>query len=476
MQFSTATTPTMPLLGLNESEQQLIVKLQHAGVRERAEMALSEAYYLGNQIIQNLRIAVPKELEFLRTIVGWPAVAVDPLVERLSVDGFRVADSTDADSYLGDLWELNNGPMEQSLAFTDALSMRCAYWSVGSPREAGDPPVITVDSPLSTSVLWDLRGIDARAALSEYYDGEQRRGVLMVPGKSVHLAVDDSGAWAVADRDEHDFDFVPVVRMVNRPRTRNRNGASEITAALESLVDSAARTLLGLEVSREIYSVPQKIILGYTEDAFVKTDGTPKSAWETYITKTLGLERDENGDLPDIKQLQPYDPSVFTKLIEMYAAQAAGLMGAVPQDLGLYTDGNPTSAEAAQVSESRRDRRAMLRQAMFGGSLAKVIQYAVRFDNQGKLPDTYRRLSVDWHDVKLESPVATSDAITKQIAAGAIPATSDVTLKRLGYTAIERRRLEQDRKLEEGRLVAKALADSVTKRLTAGADSGAAGL
>ena len=460
MQFSTATTPTMPLLGLNEDEQRLIVSLQHAGLRERSEMALSEAYYLGTQIVQNLRIAVPKELEFLRTIVGWPAVAVDPLVERLFVDGFRVAGATDADDYLGAIWDANNGAMEQSLAFTDALSMRCAYWSIGSPREAGDAPLITVDSPLSTSVLWDLRGIDARASLSEYYDGEQRRGTLMVPGKTVHLAVNTDGSWEVADRDEHDFDFVPIVRMVNRPRTRNRGGASEITPALMSLVDSAARTLLGPEVSREIYSVPQKIILGYSEDAFVKTDGTPQSAWETYITKTLGLERDENGDLPDIKQLQPYDPSVFTKLIEMYASQAAGLMGAVPQDLGLYTDGNPTSAEAAQVSESRRDRRAQLRQAMFGGSLVKAMQYAVRFDNRGALPEEYRQVMADWRDVRLESVGVTSDAIVKQIAAGAVPATSDVTLKRLGYSAVERQRLEQDRRYANGAATAQALAQA----------------
>lgn len=461
MQFSTATVPTMPLLGLDEDEQKLIVTLQHAGLRERSEMALTEAYYLGTQIVQNLRIAVPKELEFLRTIVGWPAVAVDPLVERLFVDGFRVDGATDADDYLAAIWDANDGPMEQSLAFTDALSMRHAYWSVGSPVERGGPPLITVDSPLSTSVLWDLRGINARAALSEYYDGEQRRATLMVPGKTVHLAVNESGQWVVANRDEHDFDFVPIVRMANRPRTRDRGGSSEISPALMSLVDSAARTLLGLEVSREIYSVPQKIILGASEDAFVKTDGTPKSAWETYITKTLGLERNEDGDLPDIKQLQPYDPSVFTKLIEMYASQAAGILGAVPQDLGLYTDGNPTSAEAAQVSESRRDRRAVLRQSMFSGALVKVMQYAARFDNKGVLPDEYARIMCDWRDVRLESMGVTSDAITKQIAAGAIPATSDVTLKRLGYSAVERQRLEQDRRYGDGAATARALADSL---------------
>ncbi|MFT3871553.1 MAG: phage portal protein [Nocardioides sp.] len=460
MQFPTLVAPTLPLLGLSEDERALIERLQRAGIAARADMALTEAYYQGAYIVRNLRIAVQKELEFIRTIVGWPAVAVDPLVERLFVDGFRVHGATDSDDYLAELWEANGGDAEQSLAFTDALSMSHCYWSAGSPLESGGAPRITVDSPLNMSVLWDLRGLEARAALNEYQENGSKRGTLMVPGKAIHLAqADNWSQWEVVDRDEHDFDFVPVVRMSNKPRTANRNGSSEITPALMSLVDSACRTLLGLEVSREIYSVPQKIILGASEDAFVKTDGTPKSAWETYITKTLGLERDENGDLPDIKQLQAYDPSVFTKLIEMYASQAAGLMGAVPQDLGLYTEGNPTSADAAQVSESRRDRRAMLRQAMFGPSLTKVMQYAVRFDNKGSLPEEYRRISADWRDVRLESPATTSDAITKQITAGAIPATSDVTLKRLGYTAVERQRLEQDRLLERGRNLAATTAE-----------------
>jgi hypothetical protein len=470
--FPLSVTPTLPLLGLNDSERQTIKTLEGIALRDRSVMLLTEAYYLGEQVIQNLRIAVPKELEFLRTIVGWPAIAVDPLVERLSVDGFRLANATDADMRMGEIWDANGGGVEQSLAFTDALSMGRAYWAVGSPLETGGAPQITVESPLNMTVLWDLRGLSARAAMQEYWDADRKRGALLLPNQTVHLAVNDAGEWEVVDRDEHGYDFVPVHRMANRPRTNWRDGRSEITPAMRSIVDAACRTLLGLEVAREIYSVPQKVILGAAEDAFVKSDGTPKSAWDTYITKTLGLERDENGDLPDIKQMQAYDPSVFTKLMDMYASQMAGQLSAPPQDLGLYTQGNPINADSAQVSESRRDRRAVLRQQMFGTAITRAIQDAIRFENKGRLPAEFERVMIDWHDVKLESPATTSDAITKQIAAGSIPATSDVTLKRLGYTAVERAQLEQDRKREDGRQIAKALAASLTG--STGGDTAAA--
>lgn len=461
--FSRSSIPSLPLLGLSESEQQLIRTLQSQASHSRADMELAEAYYLGEQVIRNLRIAVPKELEFLRTVVGWCAMAVDPYVERLQADCFRRTDATDGDQELMDIMAANGFAAEQSLAYTDALSMGRSYWMVGSPEEKDGAPVITVESPLNMTVLWDLRGHSPRAAMQEYTaeDG-RKRGALLVPKQTIHLATDDDGQWVIASRDEHDFDFVPVERMANRPRTHGRDGRSEITLPMRSLTDAACRTLLGLEVAREIYSVPQKIILGASEDAFQNSDGTAKTAWETYITKTLALERDENGDLPELKQVQAYDPSVFTKLLDWYASAMAGMLAATPQDLGLYTQGNPASAEAGVVAESRRDRRAINMQNQFGVPLSKVAQIAMRFRNKGILPTEYERLAVDWEPVTMETPGVTSDAVTKQIAAESVPATSDVTLKRLGYSAVERRRLEQDRKREDGRQAARAIAASLT--------------
>lgn len=460
--FSRSLVPTLPLLGLSESEQQTIRTLQSKAMHDRAQMSLTEAYYLGEQVIENLRIAVPKELEFLRTIVGWPAMAVDPYVNRLALDCFRVPTATDGDETLADIMAANGFEAEQSLAFTDALSMGRAYWSVGSALERGGAPLVTVDSPLNMSVLWDLRGLTPRAAMQEYRDGNDIRGALLLPGQTVHLATDDKGEWVITDRDEHDFDFVPVVRMAHKPRTSNRDGRSAITPAMMSLTDAACRTLLGLEVARELYSVPQRALLGATEAAFQNADGSPKAAWDTYITRILAIERDENGDLPELKQLVAYDPATFTKLLDWYASSMSGLVNSPPQNMGLYTQGNPASADSVVAMNAERDLSAVNMQKQFGPDLVKVAQLTMRFLNGGTLPEEYKTLAADWNPVTLPTPGVTSDAITKQITAGSVPATSDVTLKRLGYSAVERRRLEQDRKREDGRQVAKALASSVT--------------
>lgn len=461
--FSLDTMPTLPLLGLSEDEKQLIQSLQKVALQHRGHLELSEAYYLGEQVIRNLRIAVPSELEFLRTIVGWPSMAIDPYVERLHADGFRLAAATDADQHLMDLMAANGFDAEQSLAYTDSLSMGRGYWVVGSPLESGDAPRITVESPLNMAVLWDLQGVSARAAMQEFYSDGRKHAALMVQGKTVTLAEDDKGEWEVVARDEHGFDFVPVVRMPNRPRTHDRDGRSEISLALRALTDAACRTLLGLEVARELYSVPQKVLLGASESDFQNSDGSARSGWDTYITRTLALERDAEGQVPEIKQMQPYDPSVFTRLLDWYASAAAGEVAATPQDMGLYTQGNPASAEAVQAGESRRDRRAEKMQAQFGVPLVRVAQMALRFENGGILPDTYRRLAVDWSPTTRPIPGVTSNAVSQEIIAGAIPATSDVTLKKLGYSAVDRMRLEQDRTAERGQQATRQIIDAVNK-------------
>lgn len=437
------TIPTLPLVGLSDDEIALFEQLQEAATLCRTGLEMSEAYYLGEQIVKNLRIAIPKELEFLNTVVGWGAVPVDPLVERLSVDGFLLPGATDADDYVGTLWDAAGMEAEQALAFTDMLSMGRTYGWVGKGEDA---PRITIESPLNMTVLWSLDGTTPRAALQAYRNEDRsEHATLLLPFQTIELAKDERESWQVVSRDQHKFGFVPVVRIANRARTTNRDGRSEISAPMRSTIDSACRDLLGLEVSRELYSVPQKVILGATEADFVNADGTPKRGWDTYINKILGLERDEEGNLPEIKQLQPFSPAVFLDIKNSRAADFAGYAAATPQDLGLYTEGNPVSADAQEQADTRKNDRARLKQRMSGTPLVQLMQHAIRFDNGGDLPKQYRRMAVDWAAMRPPSLSLVSDGLSKQVSAGMVPATSDVTLRKAGYTAVERRRLAQDR-------------------------------
>lgn len=459
--FPQVSFPTLPTLTLSASEQATIARLMSLNwTREKLAMRLSEAYYLGEQVVDNLRIAVPAELEFLREVLNWPALAVDPYVERHGIDGFRLPNATDADERLGDMWALAGLDAELPLAVTDALSLGRGWWMVGTGK--GDLPRVTVESPLNITADWDLSGTSPKSAIASYWSDGRHHAVLMVPRKTTTVATNDKGEWVVENRDEHDFDFVPLVRMAHMPRTNDRGGRSAITQAIRSTTDSACRDLLALEVAREIYSVPGITLLGAAEKDFQESDGTPKSAWDAYITRVRALERDESGEVPGIHQMQVYDPSVFTKILDMRAARISSMVAAPPQDVGIYTEGNPPSADAVQFQEGRRNRRAVLQQQTFGQSVVEVVQMMLRFQNKGVLPPEFARIQVDWHDLDQSPLSVVAPALQLLISEGAIPATSDVTLRKAGFSAVERRRLAQDRKLDDGRQVAKALALSVT--------------
>ena len=478
--FAPESIPMLPSLNLSEDERLLISQLQARGELYRSQMLRTDAYYRGMQVIKNLGIAIPPELQGLRTLVGWARVAVDPIVERLCIDGFRLPGQTDTDSDLLDVWRLNGMDAEQILGFTDALVMGQAYLVVGSPMEAGDVPVMNMESPLNLSALWDVRTGKAKAALQSYWEGQTRHAAVHLPNQTIHIAQNNDYEWVVTDRDAHNFGRVPIVRIANQPRSNMRDGASEITPELMSLIDAACRTLLSMQVAGEFYSVPQKVILGAAESDFQSPDGSMKKAWDTYVSHIIALERDEDGNLPTIQQMVPYDPSVFTKVVEMFAAQAASIVRAPAQDFGLYTQGNPVSAEAAQVSEGGRDRKARMKQNLFGVPMREGMQLVTMFMNGGTLPADARRMEVDWADPAMFNLAGASDAITKQIASGAIPAVSDVTQKRLGYNAIERERLEIDRKVDQGQSMLQEIAHSLDakafradKALTADAAHGA---
>jgi hypothetical protein len=79
----------------------------------------------------------------------------------------------------------------------------------------------------------------------------------------------------------------------------------------------------------------------------------------------------------------------------------------------------------------------------------------------GEQPQDVLRLETDWRDPAPQTISGTSDAISKQITAGAIPATSDVTLKRLGYSPVERQRLADDRVVDQGQSMLQEIAHSL---------------
>jgi hypothetical protein len=120
-----------------------------------------------------------------------------------------------------------------------------------------------------------------------------------------------------------------------------------------------------------------------------------------------------------------------------------------PYRLG-KTTANPASADAIRSAENGLIKKAERRQTAFSGGWENAMRLALRIQGNGTLPAEAKLIETLWANPATPTPAATTDAITKQIAAGAIPARSDVTRERLGYSVIERQRLAIDDETSAG--------------------------
>jgi hypothetical protein len=443
---SVSVTPTLPLLSLSTDQHDLVTRLEQRLLTYQTPMDLRDAYYNGNQLIRDLGISVPPQLRGLHTVVGWPATVVDTLDERLDVEGFRYASSSQGDDELWNIWQSNNLDEESQLGHLDALIYGCAYGAVGANDDGS--ALITVESPRHVAVIWDARWRTITAALRIYGGdeyGRNRQATLYLPNETIMLASDPGVGWEVVLRDAHNLGVVPVARLANRQRTSERDGSSEITSQVMSLTDAACRTLLGMEVAREFHAAPQRYILGASAAAFQDPEGNALTKWATYTGVMNAIERDENGDTPNIWQAPAADLTAYGKVMSELRQELSSCTRLPAYMLGETTQ-NPASADAIRSAENGLIRKAERRQRAFAGGWEDVMRLALRIQNDGTLPDQAKTIETLWASAATPTPGATTDAITKQIAAGAVPARSDVTREKLGYSVIERQRLAIDDK------------------------------
>ncbi|MFF5642944.1 phage portal protein [[Kitasatospora] papulosa] len=446
----TVSIPELPLLHLSDDELALIQVLRADMMRDRWALQLRDAYFNGEQLVRDLGISIPPQLRGLHTVIGWPRVGVESLEERLDLEAFRWADGSDS-SELAEIVTANDLLDESSLAHLDALLYGREYITIGSGDDDDYPPLISVESPLDMTLMWDARIRMGIAGLRECQtDGllesvaDDRMIVLYLPDQTVTALPSKSGGWEVVDRDIHNLGVVPIVRLANRQRTADRVGKSEITPDVMSITDAACRRMMGIEVAAEFFGAPARYILGASESAFQDAEGNAKSAWETYIGRVLALERDEDGQVPSVGQFPAHDPSGQTKIIDLYARIMSAQFGLPPHMLG-YTTDNPASADAIRSTEAKLVKRSERRIRRFGSRWEEAMRLAL-WVRDGEPPAATRRIETVWRNPATPTVAAQADATVKLVQAGIIPADSDVTLEMAGLSEGQRQRVRADRR------------------------------
>ena len=411
-------------------------------VAVRPENALKARYYDGKERVQDLHISLPPSLANLPAVVGWPTMAVDILEERLDFEGWN-------DPAFDPVYQANDLDVVSSMAHTDALIFGTSFLVVGTGDTGAGEPEVTVRSVSPnemTAVRNPLTGLVEVAAHFTSFDGFMPDRVTVYTPDVTYWMERRDGEWTERNRDEHGLGSVPVVQLINRPRSSKAGGRSEITPAVRYYTDSGVRTLLGAEVAREFYAVPQRYMMGAPESFFLDEDGKPRGAWDAMMGKILAIERGEDGEVPEVGTFPAYSTSPFFEQLRSLSQMLSAEAGIPPTYLG-FTSDNPASGDGIRMSENRLVKRAERRQGQFSRGWTEVARLvALTSANvRARLNVPVESVRPMWRNPATPTMASTADAVLKMIQAQVYPAQGDYVLKLLGLNSFDREMLKRDR-------------------------------
>lgn len=422
-----------------------------------------DAYYDSQQRVRDLGIAIPPHLQDLEAAIGWPAMAVDVIGERLIHDGWIVPGGTD----LGIDEIVTANKLTRELRAGRSMAMRYGIaFAVAGAGEGDEPsPLMTVESPMKMTVAYDRRRRQVtEALLVSINDRGSVDGATLWYGNRIVELSRSANRWEIEDRKRHRLSRPPVVRLVNRYSVAGGMGQSEITRPLRSATDNAIRTIVAMEVSRDFYAAPKFWVLGADPSSFQGPDGRPKTAWETYLGVLNAISRDEEGKVPELKTFPGASPAPFLEQLRGLSQMVSAETALPISYLGLVHDANPASADAAHVAEARLNLRVEERQGDFGEDEAEFMRLGL-WIRDGEDPGVTPR--PNWRPAATPTAAAAADATTKLVAAEVLLPDSEVTQRRVGLSESDRQILAEERQ--------RARARTTVELLTAAAENARTG-
>lgn len=461
--YSAIFAPELSSTALSPDERMIMGQLASRlfDTHYQTELILSRLYYEGLNQVPSLGIAVPPELESLKAVLGWCAAGVDARTERLNVLGFRMPGQMEVDDDLQGIWQDNNMDAESVLVHEASLIYGRAFVIVGVNDDR--TPLLTTESPENIYGSWDVRRRELSAAFQSYMDVDpasetylSQLATLYTRTAIIQLVRGEKG-WTVQDRNDHNLGFVPVQMFAHKPRIHasTRIGTSVMNHAWRNTQDRACRTLVRSEVAAEFFATMKIFILGATESDFRTQDGSMASAFETYTGRLSVLSTDSQGQLPQIHEVKGDSPDGFISTLNHTTQVMAGHTGLPPQYLGIFSDGNPASADAIRMSDFRLKTTSDRLTTSFGNDWEAVMRMTMAV-RDGAIPSNMSRIETDWAYTGIPTPSADAIVIATQIGAGQISPDSDDALAANGWTAVQRARIAKQREDYNARVDAEA--------------------
>lgn len=314
--------------GMKYLKHKLVMKLPRVDLRYR--------YYEMKDQSLDPGITIPKRLrQQYRATLGWCAKAVDAIADRLSFREFA-EDNFD----IGGIYRMNNPDVLFDSAILSALISSCSFIYI-SPDEEGFPRMQVIDGRNATGIMDPITGL-----LQEGYAVLQRddhdRPELEAYFTTEYTEYHQKGVGVIR-RDENPAPAPLLAPIVYRPDAKRPFGHARISRSCMYIQKFAKRTLERSDVAAEFYSIPQRYVLGLSQEA------ERLEKWMATISSMLQFDKDDDGDHPVVGQFQQMTMSPLSEQLKMATSFFAGETGLTTDDLGFVAD-NPSSAEAIKAS------------------------------------------------------------------------------------------------------------------------------
>lgn len=365
------------LLGIDLLRVKLASK--RAGVQRRYQ------YYDMHIVMRDDRLReLPPKFQWMQSVLGWCAKAVDTLADRLV---FREFEDDHFD--MMEIFRLNNPDILVDSAILAALIGSCSFVYI-APDEENFPRMRVIDAMNATGVIDPVTYTltEGYAILERDKDGNPSLEAYFLPGHTVYYPQGEE-PYAVSNSAPYPL-LVPIIY---RPDATRAFGHFRISRACMDLTIEAMRTLRRANVSAEFYSYPQRYVLGMSEDA------ESFDKWEAAMSAFMRIDKDEDGDKPVVGQFQQQSMSPYAEQIRILAGLFAGETGLTLDDLGMPSQ-NPSSAEAIKASHEQLRLTARKAQRTFGAGLLNVgfIAACVRDDYSYLRQQVYQTKAV-WEPI-----------------------------------------------------------------------------
>ena len=398
---------------LQQLETELTTKAEKLLARlefKQEKVRVKYDYYNADNRVRDYGISTPKKMQNHKAGVGWAARAVNTLSDRIIFDGF--ADDTAGINEL--LVSMNAYPKINQVK-QDSLIAGCAFIAVvDDDASPTGKRLLPFTAQEATGYVDEFTGLlTIGLAVTRWEPSKQGMAKALAQPVDYVLFGRDYTAIFINKTLVEVVDN-PTKRCLLQPITHRQSadrplGKSRITNTARRIIDEVSRVKRRYEIASEFYSIPQRYINGLAAGA--EKDPNLDSA----IGKVWTINKDEDGDHPDIGQLQQMSINQFSDQKEDLARDFCAETALTMRNLG-YETNNPSSAESLSAMSDDLLLEAQNAQAELGEQIKQLaITIRLSMNGDSNIPEALKALKPIFKPIFQVSIGSAGDAVYKLV-------------------------------------------------------------